>query len=288
MKTAVSSCLAAVASLALACQLAAQSQLQLPAASPSCTLKQRVGLTDIEINYSRPGVKDREVFGGIVPWGHVWRTGANASTKISFSTPVKLNGNTVPAGTYGLFTIPDKEEWTIILSKDAKGFGAFDYKQENDVVRFKTKPIDFPTKAESFTIDINDIRDESALLFLLWDQTLVPVRLEVDVNSKVLPEIEKVMASSDKKSAGVYFQAASYYYEHDQDLTKALAWLNKGLEDKPDIAFELLYMKARILAKQGDKAGAIAAAKESIELAKANEGLSSIVKMDQDIISSLQ
>jgi hypothetical protein len=287
---ALSCYLAAGAGLALASGLLAQTpQVQFPAPSPGCTLKQRVGLTDIEVVYSRPGVKGRAIFGGIVPYGEVWRTGANASTKVSFSTPVKLDGHAVPAGTYALFTIPGAEEWTIILSKDTKIFGAFGYSEANDLLRFKTKPIAFAQKVESFTIDINDIRDESAVMVLLWDQTLVPVRIEVDVNSTVLPAIEAAMASPEKKSAQFYFQAASYYFDHDQDLKKALGWLDSGLQGKPQIAFELLFLKAKILAKQGDKDGAIAAAKESNELAIKAEGPNnSIVKMNNDLISSLQ
>ncbi len=287
---AASFCLSALAPLALASGLLAQpAQVQFPAPSPACTLKQRVGLTDIEIVYSRPGVKDRPIFGGIVPYGEVWRTGANASTKISFSTPVQLDGHEVPAGTYALFTIPTEDEWTIILSKDTKGYGAFGYSQANDLLRFKAKPIGLPIKVESFTIDINHIRDESATMVLLWDETCVPIKIEVDVSSKVLPEIETAMAAPGKKSAELYFQAATFYFDHDQDLKKALAWLDSGLQDKPEIAFELLYLKAKILAKQGDKDGAIAAAKASSELAVKAEGPNnSIVKMNNDLISSLQ
>ena len=265
-------------------------KVDFPQASPTATLKQHVGLTDIEITYSRPSVKGRVIFGGIVPYDQVWRTGANASTKISFSTDVKLNGNAVPAGKYALFTIPGQDEWTIIISKDTAGFGAFAYKQENDLVRFKVSPkILTDTSIETFAIEFNHIRDESALLELVWEKTVVPIRLEVDVVSKVLPQIEAAMASTNKQQAGFYFQAATFYFNHDLDLKKALAWLNTGLADKPRIAYELLNLKAKILAKQGDKDGAIAAAKESSELAIKAEGpSSSFVKMNQDLISSLK
>jgi len=281
--------LATALGLAMASSLFAQTpKIEFPAASPACTLKQRVGLTDVEIAYSRPGVKDRTVFGGIVPYGEVWRTGANASTKISFSTPVKLNGNDVPAGHYALFTIPGEEEWTIILSKNTNTWGAFGYNQSDDLLRFKTKPVPF-AKVESFTIDINEIRDDSAALVLIWDETLVPIRLDVDVDSKVLPKIEAAMSSPDKKDPGLYYEAATYYFNHGQDLKKSLAWLNSGLESKPEIGYEMLSLKAKILAKQGDKEGAIAAAKASNEIAIKTEGpKSSIVRMNTDLISSLQ
>lgn len=263
--------------------------IDFPAASPACTLKQRVGLTDIEITYSRPGVKGRVIYGGIVPYGQVWRTGANEATKITFSTPVKLDGHDVPAGTYALFTIPGEDQWTIILNKDANQWGAFHYQPKDDLIRFTVNPVSIGESIETFTIEFNRIRDESALINLVWDTTVVPIHLKVDVTSQLVPKIEAAMATPGKKSDGFYFQAATFYYDHDLDLGKALDWVNAGLADNPGIAFEMLHLKAQILAKQGDKAGAIAAAKQSIELATKAEGSgSSMVKMDQDLISSLQ
>lgn len=264
-------------------------RIEFPAASPACTLKQRVGLTDIEIVYCRPGVKGRPIFGGIVPYGQVWRTGANASTKISFSTPVKLNAMDIPAGRYALYTIPGPDEWTIILSKNTRLWGSFGYNQKDDLVRFKVQPIPFPAMVETFTIEFSDIRDESANLVLLWDKTCVPIHLEVNLESKLVPQIEAAMSSTNKPSAGLCFQAATFYYNHDLDLKKALDWVNTGLEGNPRIAYEMLHLKAQILAKQGDKAGAIAAAKESKELALKAEGPgSSFIRMNEDLISSLQ
>ncbi|MBU6410917.1 MAG: DUF2911 domain-containing protein, partial [Verrucomicrobia bacterium] len=239
-------------------------QVEFPAASPPCTLKQRVGLTDIEVVYSRPGVKGRVIFGGIVPYGRVWRTGANQATRLTFSTPVKLEGHEIPAGAYALFTIPGQDEWTIILNKDARQWGAFQYQQKDDVARFQVTPVTLTdTAVDAFTIEFNRIRDDSAMLDLVWDKTVVPIRLEVDVAGKVVPQIEAAMAAPGKKSDGFYFQAATFYYNHNLDLKKALDWVNAGLADQPRIAYEMLHLKAEILAKQGDKAGAIAAAKES-------------------------
>src|SRR5271170_5713219 len=264
-------------------------KVDFPQGSPTATLKQHIGLTDIEITYSRPSVKGRMIYGNLVPYGEVWRTGANASTKISFSTPVKLNGNEIPAGRYALFTIPGEEEWTIIISKDTNSFGAFGYKPDNDLVRFKTSSVKLSERSvETFAIEFNHIRDESALLELVWEKTVVPIKFEVDVVSKVVPQVEAAMASPDKKQPQFYFQAATFYFNHDLDSKKALAWLDTGLADKPKIAYELLNLKAKILAKQGDKEGAIAAAKQSSELAVQAEGpTSSFVKMNQDLISTL-
>ncbi len=261
-----------------------------PAASPGCTLQQRVGLTDVTIVYSRPGVKDRTVFGGIVPYGQVWRTGANQATKITFSTPVKLEGHDLPAGTYALFTLPTENDWTIIISTNVDQWGAYSYNQKDDLLRFQVTPVSLQdTKIETFTIEFNYIRDESAIINLVWDRTVVPLHLAVDVTRALVPQIESAMAAPGKKDAGLCYQAANFYYGHNLDLSKALKWLNTGLEGNPRIAFEMLHLKAQILAKQGDKAGAIAAAKESSDLAVKAEGAgSSFVKMNQDLISSLQ
>jgi Protein of unknown function (DUF2911) len=281
----------AISGLALVSGLQAQTpKIDFPAASPACTLKQRVGLTDITIVYSRPGVKGRTIFGGIVPYGQGWRTGANQATKLTFSTPVKLEGTDIPAGTYALFTIPGEQEWTIIISTNANQWGAFQYNEKDDFARFKVTPVTLKdTSIETFAIEFNHIRDESALLELVWDKTVVPIHLKVEVTDKLVPQIEAAMAPPGKKSDGFYFQAATFYYNHDQDLNKALEWVNAGLADNPRIAFEMLHLKAQILAKQGDKPGAIAAAKQSTELAIKAEGSgSSFVRMNQDLISSLQ
>jgi len=282
--------LAIAAGLLSVSRLAAQTPaVNFPAASPACTLKQRIGLTDIEIVYSRPGVKGRTVFGGIVPYGQVWRTGANQATKITFSTPVKLEGTDIPAGTYALFTIPGTSEWTIIINKDASQWGAFRYNEKDDVARFKVTPLTLAETIETFTIEFNRIRDESAVLNLAWEKTVVPIHVQVDVTSKLVPQVEAAMAAPGKKSDGFYFQAATFYYNHDLDQKKALDWDNAGLADNPGIAYEMLHLKAQILAKLGDKAGAIAAAKQSTELAIKAEGPgSSFVKMNQDLIASQQ
>ena len=263
--------------------LAQTPKVDFPAASPACTLKQHVGLTDIEIVYSRPGVKGRPIFGGLVPYGQVWRTGANNATKITFSTPVKLNGAEIPAGTYALFTIPGETEWTIIINKGAAQWGAFQYNETNDLVRVKATPVKLAEPVETFTIEINDIRDESATLNLTWEKTRVPVKLEVELVSKLVPQIEAVMAAPEGNKP--YYQAALFYYDHGQDLQKASKWVDAAIAERE--AYYIVNLKARILAKLGDKEGAIAAAKRSIELAiKAKD--TGYVKLNEDLISSLK
>jgi len=176
----------------------------------------------------------------------------------------------------------------VIIHKDTAA-SIFNYDQTNDLVRFKAMPVKLAEPVETFTIEINDIRDESATINLNWEKTRVPVKLEVDAVSKVVPQIEAAMASTNKQQAGFYFQAATFYFNHGRDLNKALVWVEAGLADNPRIAYELLHLKAEILAKQGDKDGAIAAAKQSSELAIKAEGPgSSFVRMNEDLISSLR
>lgn len=263
--------------------LSAQSnRVEFPSPSPACTIKQHVGLTDIEIVYSRPGVKGRQIFGSLVPYDKVWRTGANAATKITFSTPVKINGADVPAGSYSLFTIPGENEWTIILNKTT-GQSGLQYDEKADVVRVKAVPGKQAEPVETFTIEFNDVRDDSASLNLVWDRTVVPVKLEMDLTSKLVPQIEAVMASDQKNKP--YYQAAMFYYDHGQDLQKAGKWVDAAIAQRE--AHYIVYLKAKILAKLGDKEGAIAAAKRSSELAvKASDP--GYVKMNEDLISSLK
>ncbi|MGD0651477.1 MAG: DUF2911 domain-containing protein [Verrucomicrobiia bacterium] len=259
-------------------------RVEFPAASPACTLKQRIGLTDIEIVYSRPGMKNRVIFGGLVPYSEVWRTGANASTRISFSTAVKLNGAEIPAGKYALYTVPGEKEWTVIIHKDTTA-SIFNYNQTNDLVRFKAVPVRLADLVETFTIDINDIRDESATLNLVWEKTRVPVKLEVDLVSKLVPQIEAVMAASGDRKP--YYPAAMFYFDHGLDLQKASKWIDAAIAERE--TYYIAHLKAKILAKLGDKEGAIAAAKRSTELAiKADGPKSGYVKMNEDLISGLR
>ncbi|HEY9712471.1 MAG TPA: DUF2911 domain-containing protein [Chroococcales cyanobacterium] len=263
--------------------MARAEKLEFPAASPSCTIKQHVGLTDIEVDYSRPSVKGRDIFGGLVPYDKVWRTGANSATKIVFSTPVKLNGTEIPAGTYALMTIPGKDEWTVIINKGSEQWGSYKYDEKADVARVKVKPLNLDRSIETFTIDFDDIRDDAAKLKLAWDKTVVKVDLAVDYVDKLTADIEKEMASDDAKKP--YFQAAAFYLNHGKDLEKAKKWIDAAVAERD--VFYINYVKAQILAKLGDKPGAIAAAKHSMELAeKAND--SGYVKQNETLINSLQ
>jgi hypothetical protein len=258
-------------------------KVEFPAPSPACTLKQRVGLTDIEIDYSRPSIRGREIFGGLVPYGKVWRAGANQATKIIFSTPIKLNGTDVPAGTYALFAIPGKDEWTVIINKGAEQWGAYKYDEKDDVARVKAKPVEINRSVETFVINIDDIKDNSSELAMIWDKTKVPVKIEVNFADKLRSQIDAVMDSDNAKKP--YFQAAMFYYNNNLDLQKAKKWVDAAIAEHD--AHYIVYLKAEILKKLGDKEGAIAAAKHSSELAeKANEP--GYVKLNADLISSLK
>jgi hypothetical protein len=262
-------------------------KLELPAPSPAATLKQRVGLTDIEVVYSRPSMKGRVIFGGLEPWGEVWRAGANSATKVTFSTAVKFGGQEVPPGTYALFAKINPTEWTVILSKAPEQWGAYQYDPKNDVARAVAKPVSLAQPIETFTIDFNDLRDESATLNLLWEKTRVSVPIAVDVVSKLVPQIEAVMASDAPKKP--YVPAAMFYLDHNLDLKKADAWMDSAIAEQPT-AFYLIYRKAKIQAALGDKAGALATARRSMELAEKADGAvkDEYLRLNQALITSLK
>jgi Protein of unknown function (DUF2911) len=238
-----------------------QPKLTIPRTNPPGRVKQLVGATEVEVDYNRPSVKGRQIFGALVPYGQVWRTGADSATKISFSTPVKINGADVPAGTYELFTIPNPDEWTVIIHQNMSQWGSYAYDQANDVVRVTAKPETLARTIESFTIGVGDLKTNSATLYLAWDKVLVPVQIEVDVVAQVVPQIEAVMSSDAEKKP--YFLAAMFYYENDIDLDKAAEWMAAALEQNPG-HIGMLHRQALILAKKGDKEGALAAARASL------------------------
>lgn len=266
----VGSCLVATA-LAQSGKAPQAPKVNFPALSPSSTVTQKVGLGEVTIEYSRPSVKGRKIFGGLEPYGAVWRTGANSATKITFSTPVKVEGRELAAGVYALYSIPGQSEWSVIFNKATGEWGAYTYKQENDVLRVKVKPVALAQTVETFTIDINDTKADSATLNLLWEKTRVPVKLQFDVVPAVVAQIDAAMASGAPISRGVYFASAQFYYENGLDLNKAKTWIEKATEgDSP--TFFMLHWKGKILAKLGDKAGAKAAAEQSIAVAEKQGG----------------
>jgi hypothetical protein len=252
---------------------------RIPEASPMQTIIQDFGLGKITITYSRPSVKGRVIFGGINPYGQVWRTGANAATTISFTENVIVEGHSVPAGTYSLFTIPDKNEWTVILNKTAKQWGAYNYKQADDLLRFKVKPTYRAEKRESFTIQFADETTHSSDLHLVWDHTAISIKLNTDDDAQITANIDELMKGNRKP---YYFNAIQYYYENNKDMKKALGWALEAEKVEPKGPWYKLW-EARIRLKMGDKAAAIKAAKEGIELAKASND-DEYVRLNQAVI----
>jgi tetratricopeptide (TPR) repeat protein len=248
---------------------AAEEKVEFPQASQHAVVKQRVGLTDVEVDYSRPNKNNRNIFGGLVPFDKIWRTGANRPTRIKFSADVRLGDKEVPAGEYLLYTIPGPNEWTIIFSKDLNAQSAADYKQESDAARVPAKPIALTTPAETFTIGFEDLRADSATLFFEWDKTRAPLKLATHDVEKVSKGIEATVKGGKPQEPGFYYSAASFYLDQNKDLPQALKWVDQALEKNPT-AYFIHYKKAQILVKMGNKKEAIAAAEKSIEALKAN------------------
>jgi len=235
--------------------------LRTPQPSPTQELKQNFGLSAIELSYSRPGVKGRKIFGDLVPYGKVWRTGANQATTITFGDDVPVGGTKVPAGKYGLLSIPGADEWTIIITKQLDVTSPAAYQQDKDVVRVKVKPQTVPFLVESFTLEFSDITSNSLNLELLWENVYLTVPITTDIDTKISAQIKDIMEGDNKP----YFQAAYYYIENNKDLNQAVSWLDKAIAQNPD-AFFMWYQKARALAKLGKKEEARAAAQKSKEL----------------------
>jgi tetratricopeptide (TPR) repeat protein len=249
-------------------------------------VKQRVGLTDVEVDYSRPNKNDREIFGGLVPYGKLWRTGANAVTRIKFSKPVTLGGKKSPAGEYALFTIPTADEWTIIVSKDAKVQSAADYKQENDAARITAKPEAIPDMIETFTIGLGDVKGASATLNFFWDKTRVPVKLTTDDLEQVSKELEAAAAGTTPLDPRTAYQAAAFYYDNNKDMNQAAKWVDQAVAKNPD-AYFMHYKKAQIQANLGNKKEAAASAQKAIDiLKKAKVPDESAINNAQQIIDS--
>lgn len=269
-KTLLASLLLALSAAGLSAQTPPAPKLEFPAPSPAATIKQRIGITDVEVSYSRPSMRGRKIFGGLEAYGKVWRTGANSATKITFSTPVKFGGTGVAAGAYALFTIPGEKEWTVILNKVTGQWGAYTYDEKNDVARVQVAPATLAAPVETFTIGFDDLQNESsATLSLAWEKTRVAVTLSVDLVGTLVPQIEAALANPGPKSP--YAQAAMFYLENNLDLKKALAWIDAAITANPK-AFYLVYRKGLILEKMGDKAGAIAAAEASLAAAEKETG----------------
>lgn len=241
----------------------ASAQLKFPPASSTQTIIQGLGIRNIILTYQRPNMNNRVIFGDLVPYNEVWRTGANNIPTITLDEEVTIQGKTVPAGSYGIFTIPTPTNWTIILSKNPKQWGAYQYKQEDDFLRFEVPSKALSEKVETFTMQFEDVTPNSTQLTLAWDKVKVGFSIVTDQSKEIIASIEEAMQEENKP----YFQAAQYYFFNNLDNKKAAEWItaaDKGNTKAPHIK----YWKSRILAKAGDKAGAKKAAQEGISMAK--------------------
>ncbi|MBX2891294.1 MAG: DUF2911 domain-containing protein [Saprospiraceae bacterium] len=260
----------------------ALAQIKTPAASPVCKINQEVGLMKVDVEYSRPSARGRKVFGELVQFGEMWRTGANASTKVTFGEEVSIGGTKVKAGTYALYTIPGEKEWSVIFYKNTNFWGTpgKDYKEEDVAARVSVPVQNLRDAVETFTIGLNNLRNNGADLEIAWEFTKVAVPFTVDTDTKVMADIKNTL---DGPQAGAYYAAARYYYEEKKDMNQALTWVDKSLE-KGGEKFWIVRQKALILAELGRFKDAIATAERSTELAKA-DGNSDYPRMNEKSIN---
>ena len=259
-----------------------EAQVTAPQASPKSTLTQVVGLTNVEIIYSRPSAKGRDVFNNLVPFGKLWRTGANENTTISFSDDVVIDGKTLPKGKYALYSTPRADNWEVIFYSATDNWGnPANFDEAKVVLKTNVKPENLNRNVESFTIGINNLDNNSANLEISWEKTIVALKFEVPTQKTAMASIDKTLAGP---TAGDYYAAAQYFFQSNGDLTKALTYVDKSLEMSGDKPFYYYRLKSLIQAKKGDKQGAIATAKLSLTGAEAAKN-QDYVKMNKESIS---
>lgn len=270
--------------------LATSAQITVPRPSPEGSTYSKVGLTDITVDYFRPKVKGRKIFGlgedYLIPFGQIWRTGANSGTILTTSTDIMVEGKTLPAGEYMILTIPGKDTWTVIFYNDKSIGGNMNaYKQEDEQLRVSVKATHLSEPVETLTFNIADISEDNtkAAIELAWENTSVKAGIEVSFDDIVMKQIKKNTVVNDRN----YVAAANYYFSTGKDLEQALKWMDMYLKNHPK-EFWNIHTKAQILAKMGMKKEAKEAAKESIELAKASEsGDFGYIKRNEELIKSL-
>jgi hypothetical protein len=266
----------------LLASLTIEAQLKTPQPSPKSTLEQVVGLTNVTVDYSRPSMKGRTIFGDLVPFGKLWRTGANANTTVSFSDDVVIAGKTLKKGKYALYTTPRADNWEVVFYSSTDNWGTPEEWDETKVaLRTNVTPEMLNRNVESLTIGINNLDNNFAHLEISWEKTIVAIQFEVPTQKLVTASIDKVMAGP---SAGDYFSAAQYYYQSNIDITTALTYINKALDMSKDKPFWYYRQKSLIQAKMGDKKGAIESAKLSLAGATAAKN-NDYIKMNNESIA---
>jgi len=257
-------------------------QVRMPQPSPTQTIKQDFGMGSIELTYSRPGAKGRKIFGDLVPYAKLWRTGANAATKLVFNDPVEIGGKKLDTGTYVLYSIPDRDNWEIIINKGVKNWGTDGYKESEDVCRFSVPSHSIKPKLETFTMQFAEVKPESCELHIMWEKTGVVIPITTNIKDRLRAQLEAAM-QTDKKP---YWQAAQFYKEYDENLPKALESCNKATDENPKAYWIWLY-KAKIQRDMGDKDAAKASAEKSLALATEAKN-DDYVKMNQELLKKLK
>lgn len=257
----------------------ASAQIQSPPPSPLAKVEQQVGLTDVTLEYSRPGMKGREIFGNLVPYGEIWRTGANNNTTVSFSDDVEIGGKTLKKGSYSIYTKPGKDSWEVMFYTDTNNWGIPEKWDESKVALKTTAEVtELPFEMETFTIFLDDLKHDSAVMNFVWDNTAATLPIKFPTDAKAMASIEKVM---NGPTANDYFAAGTYYHDTGKDNKKALEWVNKAIEMQGEDVFWMLRRKSLIEADLGMKKEAIATAKKSLAAAE-KAGNADYVKMNKD------
>jgi len=269
----------AISMLFISALTARAQEFHVPQPSSRQVITQDFGLGKITITYSRPNVKGRKIFGETEPYNLVWRTGANNATTIQFTDELTIEGNKVPAGEYALFSIPGENEWTIILNKTAKQWGAYSYDEKADLLRFKIKPVKTDQLTETLTMQFAEMNINSGVLHIIWEHTDLPIHFTTNVDKQVMEGIDKAMQGENKP----YYFAAIYYYNNDKDMNKALEWMNI-MDAKNPNTFNFKYWKARIQLKMGDKKGALVTARQGYDIA-ARENNAEYMRLNKEVIA---
>lgn len=260
----------------------AWAQLKTPSLSPNAKISQDFSLSNIEISYSRPSMRGRQIMDDVIPYDKVWRTGANAPTKIKFGEDVEVAGQRLKAGEYAVYSIPGREKWEIVFSTATGNWSAAGFPKEFDAARIKIKPIQMSEDVQTFTIAVTDITFTSCKIEMMWERTKIVLPVVADNKTTVMENIDKAINNTNVP----YFQAASYYYETNQKTDVALNYVNKAIEQNPK-AFYMWHLKAKIEKRAGNNEGAIASAKKSIELATGTPNELEYKRNNEKIINDL-
>ena len=270
---------------AIFCYSFISGQIKTPQPSPTATITQKVGVSDISVEYSRPGAKGREIFGGLVSYGKMWRTGANKATKITFNENCVFGGAKVKKGSYSLFTIPGEKEWTVVLNKNTELWGVGEYDEENQVCSIVAKAINTKDFTESFTIDFGTFQSFSAIMSLKWANTKIDIKIESLEAKKLEQQYLELLTKGP--SANDYYNGAKFFADNTSEYEMALEWINTAVKKRPD-AFWMQFHKARILKKMGNNKESISVAEGVIELAKVKKDDYGYIKRSEDLIKSIK